>query len=471
MCPGTGTNMNSARSKKIFQNANKSLARKLPKYDFPDLMVNVTPGTHRVLSKEVININGKEEIKLTNDTTFVFARSKHFVGSSGTVWASEFMCIRNEEPQLFESEEPKKYQSTRFRALMYGLKDNMLLFLDATDVKDLKNVSRDSLCKFRNYEQSRSKSLQRCVEETVDYYGSQKETFNFQESKHFEEIVPALRNLIVAIDTCIERLGKKAKGSELLDTFKKLVGLCTGIAGLIDSMNFPLPKTQFIEWTDAGPGVSVSNHDVRLRIAQRIRILNMDYYIRHHLAQSDSSQNEVERAQSYIADALCDGGSLQWEYRKMFERLSMEDIEELSSNDVEELELKRMKFNAFKVCEEVSQRLDGTTGPGGYLKSLVTDSLDKLFFFDKEYADEYLSKPKNATVPGCNYYQKLERFLENHCRKGEKFLKFVKFECQNRNGEVTCDFYEEKTGLALPQILFLHQCQTSQSCQSSITCM
>ena len=115
-----------------------------------------------------------------------------------------------------------------------------------------------------------------------------------------------------------------------------------------------------------------------------MRILNMDYYIRHHLAPSDSSQNEVEHVQSFIADALFDGGSLQWAYRKMFERTSEEDIEELSSNNVEELELKRMKFNTFKVCEDVSQRLDGATSPGGYLKSFVTDSLDKLFFFDKE---------------------------------------------------------------------------------------
>ena len=56
----------------------------------------------------------------------------------------------------------------------------------------------------------------------------------------------------------------------------------------------------------------------------------------------------------------------------------------------------------------------------------------------------YLSKPKNATVPGCNDNHNLERFLENHCQKGEKFLEFVKFECQNRNGEVTCDFCEAK---------------------------
>jgi hypothetical protein len=160
LCPGTGTNMNSARNQRIYQNANESLARKLPKYDFPVSMVNVTPGTHRVMSKEVININGKEEIRLINDTTFVFARSKHFVGSSGTVWASEFMSIRNEEPQLFEADEPQDYQTKRFRALMYNLKDNVLLYSDATDMKDVENVTSGSSCKFRNYEQIRLQSLQ-----------------------------------------------------------------------------------------------------------------------------------------------------------------------------------------------------------------------------------------------------------------------------------------------------------------------
>ena len=74
-----------------------------------------------------------------------------------------------------------------------------------------------------------------------------------------------------------------------------------------------------MEWTDAGPGVSLSNYDVRLGIAQRITILSMDYYVRHHLAPRDSSQNDAERARSYIADALCDGRHLQWEYKKMFE--------------------------------------------------------------------------------------------------------------------------------------------------------
>lgn len=93
------------------------------------------------------------------------------------------------------------------------------------------------------------------------------------------------------------------------------------------------------------------------------------------------------------------------------------------------------KFNAFKVC----QRLNRAKGQRGYLKSF-----DKLFFFDKEYVGEYLSKPKNTTVPGCHYYHWLESFLENHCRKGEKCIEFVKFECQSKTEEVMCDFCDGK---------------------------
>ena len=57
----------------------------------------------------------------------------------------------------------------------------------------------------------------------------------------------------------------------------------------------PTYKSRYLEWTDAGPGVGISNYDVNFRIAQRIRIINLDYFIRLHLSNGDSSQNEVER--------------------------------------------------------------------------------------------------------------------------------------------------------------------------------
>ena len=86
----------------------------------------------------------------------------------------------------------------------------------------------------------------------------------------------------------------------------------------------------------------------------------------------------------------------------MFEGLTVDEIQSLTAQEIENFDADRMKFNAFKVCEEVSFRLEGAAGPGGYLKSYVTKEFGELFFFDKEYLDDYLSKPNNI-VPGCNY--------------------------------------------------------------------
>lgn len=58
-----------------------------------------------------------------------------------------------------------------------------------------------------------------------------------------------------------------------------------------------------------------------------------DYYIRHHLANGDSSQNEVERCQSFVGDTTCDGGDLLWEHKRPYEGSSAKDIEEMSFAD------------------------------------------------------------------------------------------------------------------------------------------
>ena len=65
----------------------------------------------------------------------------------------------------------------------------------------------------------------------------------------------------------------------------------------------PTLKSRFLEWTDAGPGVGITNHDVKYRIAKRIRIMNADYLIRLHLSNGDSSHNEVERCQGFVGNA------------------------------------------------------------------------------------------------------------------------------------------------------------------------
>ena len=111
-------------------------------------------------------------------------------------------------------------------------------------------------------------------------------------------------------------------------------------------------KSRIPEFTDAGPGVGVTNHDVKFRIAEVIILTNLDYYIQHHLANDDSSHNEVEQIQSFVGVAICDGGPLDWEYKGQYEGLTDEQLNGMSFEELENSELERMKFNAFKVCNE-----------------------------------------------------------------------------------------------------------------------
>ena len=63
----------------------------------------------------------------------------------------------------------------------------------------------------------------------------------------------------------------------------------------------------------------------------------------------------------------------------------------MSSEKAETCELNRMKHNAFKVCEEVLQRVDEGVASGGYIKARVTPDEDRLFFWDQKYQHYYLA--------------------------------------------------------------------------------
>ena len=59
--------------------------RKLPKYDFPTAVLNITPDTYRIMSKKITTIDGNDEIEIVEDACYVFVQPKYFVGSSGSV--------------------------------------------------------------------------------------------------------------------------------------------------------------------------------------------------------------------------------------------------------------------------------------------------------------------------------------------------------------------------------------------------
>ena len=133
--------------------------------------------------------------------------------------------------------------------------------------------------------------------------------------------------------------------------------------------------------------------------------------------------NEVERCQGYVGDAVCDGGPLDREHKKLFDETSLDDLKKLSLKEIEHLELKRMEFNAFKVSDEMATRINDAPGPGGYLKGFKATKADEMFFNDKKFLDLYLSKSdkEKKNIPRYAYYSKVTSFLNGHCQIGIKY--------------------------------------------------
>ena len=156
--------MTGARAQKIFQPEDSCLTKKLPKYDFPESMVNCTPGTFLFMNKQTQFIDNEESIKTCDQQSVVITKPKYFVGSSDTVWASHLMDIKHKEPSLYEAETPPDWQSKPFRSAMSALHIDLQYFTYQFDDDDLQLMTDDPNCSFRSYELKKVQIFQARIE-------------------------------------------------------------------------------------------------------------------------------------------------------------------------------------------------------------------------------------------------------------------------------------------------------------------
>ena len=71
---------------------------------------------------------------------------------------------------------------------------------------------------------------------------------------------------------------------------------------------------------------------------------------RIHRAPHNSGQNEAERSNAAIGEALVDGRALHWEYYKANYLISEGEIETLTVEEIKNLEAKAMDGKAWKVA-------------------------------------------------------------------------------------------------------------------------
>lgn len=83
--PGTTEGFEKTRNKRILTPSANERSRQLPKYDWPEKKVYVTPSTHRILSKTSVDVDGEKCFVDSEDTHVVFTRPTSYVESSGTI--------------------------------------------------------------------------------------------------------------------------------------------------------------------------------------------------------------------------------------------------------------------------------------------------------------------------------------------------------------------------------------------------
>lgn len=426
---------------KIFQPVDVTKQRRLPKYDFAQAKLNITPSSHRYFMKEVTSVGNKVEMVMSEDENICVFRPKYYTGSSGSVWASEDRRLRYEKPELYERNINANIQlSNEFHSISAILRDKASHYIQQSMHADIIKATANPECPFIGYEKLRIKSLSSHLEKAIDMSNT---FITYGKSEHekqcFVRLLEATENVTKGIYTVLETLQAAEDHTSVIHMIKSIGNSCLGLLETIDDFELRKIKPRVLELTDGGPGVGKSNRDVRFRAAEKVLIDNLDFYTRIHRASGDC-QNEVERTQAAVGKAISDGGSIPWEYKKL--DIESDNVKQMSIEEIENLEDEIYKFNVTQTCKDLSRRVENAPGPrGGFMTGLVSYKKDELFFNDELSLKMFLdtAPSKRQTVPGFHYYDQVTKFYETHFTEGELYIEYVRFNCEDTLDSI-CDF-------------------------------
>ena len=133
--------------------------RKLPKYDWLESQMYITPSTPRVFRQEPVTIDEREKLLMKNDRHFVVIRPKAYVDSSGNAWANETERLRLLYPDDFKAIDLGNSYSKCVHSLCAAVHDDIFLYVDMSEEGDILKVTKDDNCKHRSYEMKRLQHL------------------------------------------------------------------------------------------------------------------------------------------------------------------------------------------------------------------------------------------------------------------------------------------------------------------------
>ena len=131
----------------------------------------------------------------------------------------------------------------------------------------------------------------------------------FSDFKEASETTPVPCGIEMSDLICvIEELLYKLTICRVPKDINELVALCDRLCDMVKSYpDRPVPFPVVLELTDKGPGAGVHNVEVQELFVLVCKVLQSDHRICLHRAPHDSAQNEAERTNVAIGEALATG--------------------------------------------------------------------------------------------------------------------------------------------------------------------
>ncbi len=281
-----------------------------------------------------------EKLVTKDDNHFVFVRPKAYVGSSGTVWASETIRLCQRHPDIFEVlDERNQLYSSSFRKTCSKIYCACFLYVDMTEHGDIVKGTGKCDCEYTQYERTRFKNLKK---EILRAFSSEETSHSEGETTFISKrVIPETNILLKELEVCLK--AEDIPEDQFQALAKSVLSCSERILELLKELQLPKLKPRCCDLTDAGPGVGVSNYEVKFRDAEICRLFDSDYRVRVHRSRGDSGQGEAERTNSAIGDSVVDGSTIEWETHKKFEGMTEDEVKKLSVKQYEELEAQRME--------------------------------------------------------------------------------------------------------------------------------
>ena len=378
--PGKEVGVRDTKATVIYDVCQPEKQKQLQQHDFNQVEVNQTPASFRFIWQQTEKIEEKEELINDQDESVFTIQPKYYIGSCSSVWASDYMRLSRELPMLFEeASSGNKDYSIEFRKLVTFSHDVVFYFIDFTMKEDVICATPQTGCQHYCYENEKLAWLVNQLDEIMRVWTEDKERAKESEETLANEFLEKL----VSIKENAASLQRDVKQEKLWDTMEDLLSECSRYLRKIDCLNLPRTCCSILKTTDAGPGVGITNTEVRFKDAEIARIHSSDCVNRIHHAPGDSAQNEAERTNSAIGDALVDVSALRWQYFKPFVDMTAVGIAALSANEVNQKEKGCKEKNAWQVTQEVAATVDDEPGPAGEFVKCYVTTCEKEHFFQR----------------------------------------------------------------------------------------